>query len=108
MDYPANPKHLPSRDEPTVLRGTAADERARLLLTVWVPLAREALKLTIITAYVVFAIWFLIVHGNPCGFLPILPWALGSRIKRRLGRSDLPQGTVAGIEDEAPDRMTSG
>jgi hypothetical protein len=43
---------------------------------------REGIKTIVIVSYLGFAIWTLIVVGNPYGFLPLLPWALWSRAER--------------------------
>jgi hypothetical protein len=63
---------------PTPLtKGSRTDERIRLLTVVWAPFIREALKLVVIIAYLVFAIWLCFDEHNPAGFVPLLPWALG-------------------------------
>jgi len=79
------PDHVPRRtaadvdSSPTRPRtsGSGRDERARLVHAVWVPLARELLKLAVIAIYVGFATWLAFAHRNPAGFAPLLPWALG-------------------------------
>lgn len=63
--------------------GNQLDERARLLFAVWVPLAREVLKLVVIAMYLVFAVWLVLVHGNLIGFVPLLPWAFRLRAPGR-------------------------
>lgn len=58
--------------------GAQLDDRARRVHAVWVPLARELLKLAVIAIYLAFATWLTVAQRNPAGFAPLLPWALGA------------------------------
>jgi hypothetical protein len=62
---------------PPLTDGNDVDERGRLLLSVWSPVAREVLKLVVIVLYLVFAAWLTFAHANLGAFVPLLPWALG-------------------------------
>lgn len=69
----------------------------RLLLTSWIPLLRELVKLAVIVAYLAFAVYLTVAHLDPAGFIPLLPWALG---QTRPTSPDVP--LASGHESSAP------
>jgi hypothetical protein len=72
---PSKPPDRTQNDESIHVRLKRLREDSRAVAAI----TRDVARILVIVVYLMLALWLLAVHGEPEGFLVILPWALWSR-----------------------------